>query len=76
MNISESDQGGVSMSKISVQDLRTLLKGDAEIALIDVREEGVFSLRPHLPRQSCIPLSHLELEGPRAWSPATPPPSS
>ncbi|MBT6245526.1 MAG: sulfurtransferase, partial [Gammaproteobacteria bacterium] len=48
------------MDKISPLDLRRLLQGDAELALIDVREQGTFS-EAHLLFAVCIPLSRLEL---------------
>ena len=52
------------MAGITVADLRTALKGSDEIALVDVREEGVFS-RAHIFLGSCIPMSQLEFEAPR-----------
>lgn len=51
------------MATITVTDLRAALKGTDEIALIDVREEGVFS-DAHIFLGSCIPLSHLEFRTP------------
>ncbi len=48
------------MDKISPLDLRSLLQGDEELALIDVREQGKFS-ESHLLFAACIPLSRLEL---------------
>lgn len=48
------------MEKISPLDLRRLLQGDEELALIDVREQGKFS-EAHLLFAACIPLSRLEL---------------
>ena len=51
------------MATITVSDLRTALSGQDEIALIDVREEGVFS-RAHIFLGSCIPLSQLEFDAP------------
>lgn len=47
------------MNQITATDLRTLLKGRGEIALMDAREEGAFS-KEHIFLGSCIPLSHLE----------------
>lgn len=51
------------MSSIPVAELRALLQSDAEVALIDVREEGVFS-QAHIFLGSCIPMSMLELRMP------------
>ena len=51
------------MAGITVGDLRAALQGDAEIALIDVREEGVFS-QAHIFLGSCIPLSRIEFGAP------------
>ena len=45
---------------ISPQNLRDALTDGQELALVDVREEGVF-LAGHLFWSACIPLSHLEL---------------
>ena len=47
------------MHRLANADLRAALKSHDEIALIDVREEGVFS-RAHIFLGSCIPLSQLE----------------
>ena len=51
------------MNAISPQALRDLLTDGRELALVDVREEGVF-LSGHLFWAVCIPVSHLEM---RAW---------
>ena len=51
------------MTTVSVSDLRAALQGPDEIALIDVREEGVFSAA-HIFLGSCIPLSQLEFQAP------------
>ncbi|MCZ6656592.1 MAG: rhodanese-like domain-containing protein, partial [Gammaproteobacteria bacterium] len=48
------------MNKISPLELKRLLVGDEELALIDVREQGAFS-KSHLLFTVCIPLSRLEL---------------
>jgi rhodanese-related sulfurtransferase len=48
------------MSKISPLDLKQLLLGEEELALIDVREQGTFS-ESHLLFAVCVPLSRLEL---------------
>lgn len=47
-------------AEISAPDLRAELTDGAELALVDVREEGAFS-REHLFLAACIPVSHLEL---------------
>ncbi len=47
-------------AEISVSALHTLLAGQSEHALIDVREEGAFS-EAHLFFACCLPLSQLEL---------------
>ncbi|MEQ8695352.1 MAG: rhodanese-like domain-containing protein [Bauldia litoralis] len=51
------------MRKISVPDLRAALTDGGELALVDVREEGVF-LQGHLFWAACLPLSTLELRAP------------
>lgn len=47
--------------RIEPQELRALIDGAGELAVLDVREEGVFS-RGHLFRASSVPLSTLELD--------------
>ena len=47
-------------SAIAPLELRQLLLGDEELALIDVREQGTFS-EGHLLHAVCVPLSRLEL---------------
>ena len=49
------------MDTVTPQELKALLLGDEEFALIDVREQGAFS-ESHLLFAVCIPLSRLELE--------------
>src|SRR3970282_367341 len=44
----------------SPQELRAMLGDGGELALLDVREEGVFA-KGHLLTASCAPLSKLEL---------------
>jgi len=46
--------------RLSAQEVKALLRGDEEVALIDVREEGVFS-KSHLLFATPLPLSRLEL---------------
>ena len=50
----------MKIRRISAEELRTRFTGQAEFALIDVREEGVFT-RAHLLAASNLPLSRLEL---------------
>lgn len=45
---------------ISPSQLKNMLNDGEELALIDVREQGVFG-QGHLLLASCIPLSHLEM---------------
>ena len=45
---------------ISPQELHALLLGEAELALLDLREQGTFG-ESHLLYASCLPLSRLEL---------------
>ena len=47
-------------ANIAPGELKTLLQADGELALLDVREEGVFA-RDHLFSAVCLPLSRLEL---------------
>ena len=55
---------------ITAADLEAVLRGDGELALIDVREEGVFG-QNHLLMAVNLPLSGLELSirraVPRRW---------
>jgi rhodanese-related sulfurtransferase len=51
------------MKTIDATEVRRRLTAADEIALIDVREEGVFS-KSHIFFGSCIPLSHLEFRAP------------
>jgi len=46
--------------RVSAQDLRRMLGDGQELALLDVREEGVFA-KSHLLTAACLPLSRLEL---------------
>ncbi len=49
------------METLTPDELKNLLLGTDEIALIDVREQGVFS-KAHLLYAACVPLSQLELQ--------------
>jgi rhodanese-related sulfurtransferase len=46
---------------VAAPDVRAMLRDGGEMALIDVREEGVFSERGHPFFANCVPLSRLEL---------------
>jgi len=47
---------------VSSKDLHHWLQDEKELALLDVREEGVFSAEGHLLFAVCAPLSKLELQ--------------
>lgn len=53
-----------NVGRVGPRELRALIDGDGELAVLDVREEGVFS-RGHLFRACSAPLSTLELTVPR-----------
>lgn len=46
--------------RVSARELRAMLGDGQELALLDVREEGVFA-KGHLLTAACLPLSQLEL---------------
>lgn len=48
------------MRRVSPQQVKTIIQGDGEYALLDVRERNPFS-KAHLMQASCAPLSQLEL---------------
>ena len=48
---------------IGAHDLKAMLRDEGEIAVLDVREEGVFARR-HMLLASNAPLSRLELRAP------------
>ena len=50
----------MKVATISAQTLKAWLRDGAELALVDVREQGIF-YHQHLLFASCIPLSRLEL---------------
>jgi rhodanese-related sulfurtransferase len=52
---------GIAAPVVSPADVRTMLRDGSEMALIDVREEGVFSEEGHPFLANCVPLSRLEL---------------
>jgi rhodanese-related sulfurtransferase len=47
---------------VTPQQLREWIVDDDELALLDVREEGVFGADGHLLFAVCLPLSHLEID--------------
>ena len=49
------------VTSIKPADLRRMLDDGKEIAVLDAREEGVFSRDGHLLLASSMPLSHLEM---------------
>lgn len=51
----------MSSKTITAAQLRAMLDDGGEIALIDVREEGVYARDGHILLASNIPLSHLEM---------------
>jgi rhodanese-related sulfurtransferase len=52
---------GIAARSISAEDARAMLRDGSEIALLDVREEGVFSEDGHPFFANSVPLSRLEL---------------
>ncbi|KAF1044492.1 rhodanese-like domain-containing protein [Xylophilus sp.] len=52
-------------SSISVVPLLESIRGGGELALVDVREEGVFAREPHILLSVPLPLSQLELRAAR-----------
>jgi rhodanese-related sulfurtransferase/predicted metal-dependent enzyme (double-stranded beta helix superfamily) len=52
---------GISAPVISAAEARAMLRDGGEMALLDVREEGVFSDEGHPFFANCLPLSRLEL---------------
>ena len=48
------------ITPVRAPELKARLTGEGELALLDVREQGVFAAR-HLLLASCVPLSHLEM---------------
>ncbi|HJU16678.1 MAG TPA: rhodanese-like domain-containing protein [Stellaceae bacterium] len=56
-----SSYGGAAAPRVSPQQVRTMLCDGGEIALLDLREEGVFSDKGHPFFAVSLPLSRLEL---------------
>lgn len=52
---------GIATATLSPQDVRAMLQDGGEMALLDVREEGVFSEQGHPFFANSVPLSRLEL---------------
>src|SRR5258706_9810120 len=55
------DASGTTIGSVSARQLKTMLHGDLEIALIDVREAGQFG-ESHLLFATPLPYSRLELD--------------
>src|SRR5262249_2358023 len=52
---------GIATRRVSPEDVRAMLRDGGEMALLDVREEGVFSEQGHPFFANSLPLSRLEL---------------
>src|SRR5919109_674811 len=52
---------GIATRLVSPKDVRAMLRDGGEMALLDVREEGVFSEQGHPFFANSMPLSRLEL---------------
>src|SRR5207237_3302028 len=52
---------GITTPVVSTDEVRAMLKDGGEVALLDVREEGVFSDQGHPFFANSVPLSRLEL---------------
>jgi rhodanese-related sulfurtransferase len=59
---SRSDGTAVAVPRASPQQVRAMIRDGGEIALLDVREEGVFADRGHPFFAVSLPLSRLELK--------------
>ena len=57
-----SRKTGPKTPAVTPAELRAMLKDGGEIALLDVREEGVFSEEGHPFFANSLPLSRLELK--------------
>jgi rhodanese-related sulfurtransferase len=55
------DEPGVFGPSVTPDEVRAMLRGGGELALLDVREEGVFSEEGHPFFANSLPLSRLEL---------------
>jgi rhodanese-related sulfurtransferase len=55
------EEKAMTIASVSPEEVRAMLRDGAEIALIDVREEGVFSEEGHPFFANSVPLSRLEL---------------
>ena len=64
MNSAGLERHDAAGGTISAQQLKSMLHDGAEIALLDVREEGVFAKR-HLLLAASVPLSRLEVRVPQ-----------
>ncbi|HZT87797.1 MAG TPA: rhodanese-like domain-containing protein [Stellaceae bacterium] len=52
---------GIAAPRVSAAEVHAMLRDGSEMAVLDVREEGVFSEEGHLFFANCMPLSRLEL---------------
>ncbi len=63
MHAATMEKRNTAVGSISARQLKSLLHDGAEIAVLDVREEGVFAKR-HLLLAASVPLSQLEIRVP------------
>jgi len=56
-----SETGNLALGTVTASEVRAMLQDGSEMALIDVREEGVFSELGHLFFANSVPLSRIEL---------------
>ncbi len=61
MTMTTSSEPGRATPRVSAAEVRAMLSDGGEMALLDVREEGVFSDAGHPFHACCLPLSRLEL---------------
>ena len=64
MKSANTAQHGTAIGSVSARALKSMLHDGAEIAVLDVREEGVFAKR-HLLLAASVPLSRLEMRVPQ-----------
>ena len=64
MNPAGLERHDAADGSVSAQRLKSMLHEGAEIAVLDVREEGVFAKR-HLLLAASVPLSRLEVRVPQ-----------
>jgi rhodanese-related sulfurtransferase len=61
LNVGEENAAADRLRSITAEALRGMLDGGKEIAVLDVREEGVFARDGHILLAANLPLSQLEL---------------